>query len=143
MENILERFQKLITYALLIIAMVFISFQTVELVWETVRSFVIRFKEVGLNYNPEYGKNVLVLFFNVLLGLEILETIKVFNKSHAIKVRVILLICLIASSRKIFIMDIAQADVTEDLAIAALILALSLSYFFVTRQSVLSESPEQ
>lgn len=142
MKYIVEKFTVTITYTLLILSMVFITFQALELLWESFQSFAARFSNEGLqglSYNPEYGKTVLVLFFNVLLALEVLETIKVFSKSHTIKVRIILLICLIAISRKIFVMDLQEANTVEDFGIAALILALSISYFLVSKQATLEE----
>lgn len=138
MHSILEKFTRTITYTLLITAMIFISFQTIELVWETCRSFGARFGENGLHgldYNPAYGKTIIVLFFNVMLALEILETIRIFNHSHSIKVRIILLICLIAVSRKIFVLDMQEANPMEDIGIAALMLTLSVSYFLVSKQA--------
>ena len=125
--------------------MVFISFQTMELLWEGFKSFAMRFSEKGLqgfDFNPEYNKTLLVLFFNVMLALEILETIKVFTRSHTVKIRIILLICIIAVSRKVFVMDLHEANYIEDIGVATLILSLSLSYFLVARQLNTENNPE-
>lgn len=146
MHKLLTKFIHVIAFVLLIVAMIFISFQTIELLWESFQNLFTRFSERGLHgldFNPEYGMTALVLFFNVLLGLELLETIKVFNQSHTIKVKIILLICLIAISRKIFIMDIEKHEALEDFGVAAVILALSISYFLVSKQMISGKNDAQ
>ena len=80
--------------------LVIIAYQVVQLIWNTVKSFQQRFSETGLDYAPEYTKTIAILFFNILLMIEIVQTIKIFSHNHIIKVRVILIVCLIAASRK-------------------------------------------
>jgi len=143
MLKLSAHFERVISYILLAAGMVFICFQTLELLWELSKSIFARLQESGLNYNPEYSKNGVVLFFNVLLALEILETIKVFEKSHEIKIRIILIVCLIAVSRKILLLDTHESDPTAELALAALIIAFSLGYYLVNKQHPPTKSQEE
>ena len=130
MEKILTRFERIITIILLIVAMIIIGFQTLELIWELITSFYIRISEVGLEHRPEYTQTVVVLFFNILLTMEVMETIKVFNQDHSVKIETILIVCMIAISRKLLATH-SHSDVNEELAIAALIIAFSVSYFLI------------
>ena len=114
--------------------MILITVQTISLIWELGKTIYYRFSEAGLDYAPEYGKNVIVLFFNVLLALEILETVKVSSSSHDIKIRVILLVCLIAISRKVLMLDLGHPEPIVELALAALVIAFAFSYYLVTRK---------
>jgi uncharacterized membrane protein (DUF373 family) len=114
--------------------MVLIVVQTVTLIWETGKGIYNRFAEAGFNYDPEHGKNIIVLFFNVLLALEILETVKAFAKSHEVKIRIILIVCLIAVSRKFLMLDLGESHPVEEAALAALVVAFSLGYFLMTRK---------
>jgi uncharacterized membrane protein (DUF373 family) len=132
MEKISLRFDKVITYLLLIVGMVLISVQTLTLIWEMGRGIYKRFNESGLTYDPEHGRTTIVLFFNVLLALEILETVKAFAKSHEVKIRIILIVCLIAVSRKFLMLDLGTSHPVEEAALAALVVAFSLGYFLVT-----------
>lgn len=135
MEHQLKRFEKIVSYILLCAGMLFVSFQVLEMIWEIGQAFIKRFQDgVGINYEPSYFKNVAVLFFNILLLLEILETVKVFDKSHEIKVKVILIVCLIAVSRKVLLMDASHSEPIAELSVAALILAFSVSYYFVNKK---------
>ncbi len=128
-----DRFEKLISSILLVFGMLFIAYQVIQLVWNTVISFAKRFKEAGLEYAPEYGQTIAILFFNILLLMEIVQTIKVFDHSHIIKVRIIMIVCLIAVSRKILALGEKTIDPLSELALAALILSLSAGYFLVSR----------
>ncbi len=130
-----DRFEKIISAILLAFAMLFIVFQVVQLFWNTVESFSRRFREAGMDYAPEYGRTVAILFFNILLMMEIMQTIKVFAENHIIKVRIILIVCLIAVSRKILALGEATVEPMADFAIAALILSLSAGYYLVSKNS--------
>ncbi len=134
MEKISFQFDRIITYSLLVVGMVLISVQTLTLIWEMGRSIYNRFADSGLSYDPEHGKIVIVLFFNVLLALEILETVKAFARSHEVKIRIILIVGLIAVSRKVLMLDFGHPEPIAELALAALIIAFSLSYYMVTRK---------
>ena len=79
MEKVLNKFEKWITYVLLITAMVVISFQILQLIWELGTQLWTRISQSGLALDPENNKNFAVLFFSVLLSLEVMETIRVFH----------------------------------------------------------------
>ncbi len=108
MQNLVNKFEKIISYILIWAVMAYIAFQAIVLGWETFRNYWERIKNVGFDYTQEYGKSVFIVFFNILLALEVLETIRVFNRDHDIKIRIILLVCIIAISRKIPTMDVYQ-----------------------------------
>jgi uncharacterized membrane protein (DUF373 family) len=133
MEKVLNRFEKTIGYILMIAVMAYIAFQTLELLWESYKSYSERIKATGLDYTQQYGASVFVIFFNILLALEILETVRVFEKDHAVKIRIILLVCIIAISLKILTLDLHQSNPMAEFAIAALILCLSLGYFLINK----------
>ena len=128
-----DRFEKLIAAILLGFGMVIIAYQVVQLIWSTIKSFEQRFRDTGLDYAPEYTKTIAILFFNILLMIEIVQTIKVSSHNHIIKVRVILIVCLIAASRKILELGEGHSDPMTMFALAALILSLAAGYFLVSR----------
>lgn len=142
MLKISERFEKIVSSVLLVFAMVIIGYQVVQLIWNSALSFMLRFQNTGLNYNPEYGRTIAILFFNVLLMIEIMQTIKVFSDSHINKVKIILIVCLIAASRKVLAMGEEPIEPASELALAGLILSLAAGYFLVSRKSRHVEPPE-
>ena len=124
-----DRFEKLIAAILLGFGMVIIAYQVVQLIWNTIKVS-----------NSDSGKQASIMrpntqrrspyFFNILLMIEIVQTIKVSSHNHIIKVRVILIVCLIAASRKIFELGEGHSDPMTMFALAALILSLAAGYFW-------------
>src|SRR5215510_7085015 len=128
-----DRFERIISMILLGFGLVIIAYQVVQLIWNTFKSFQQRFNAAGLDYAPEYTRTIAILFFNILLMMEIVQTIKIFSHNHIIKVRVILIVCLIAASRKILELGEGHSDPATMFALAALILSLATGYFLVSR----------
>jgi len=130
-----DRFERVISMILLGFGLVIISYQVVQLIWNTIKSFHQRFSEAGLDYAPEYTKTVAILFFNILLMIEIVQTIKIYSHDHIIKVKIILIVCLIAASRKILELGEDHTDPMAVFALAALILSLATGYFLVSKNT--------
>lgn len=134
-----ERFETLISIILLTFAMLIIAYQVIKLIWNTITDLSVKLKNAGQAYAPQYIRPVAVFFFNILLMPEIMQTIKVFAHSHLNKICIILIIGIIAVSRKILALGEQTVDPMEELALAGLILSLAASYFLVSRQ--VKESP--
>lgn len=69
-------------------------------------------------------------FLLVLIGVELLETLKAYMKKDVIHVRVVLEVALIAMARKVIIEEPNDVPAQTLFGIAALILALGLAYYF-------------
>jgi len=73
------------------------------------------------------------VFLLVLIGIELLDTIKVYFKKHDIHVEVVMLVALIAIARKVILMDFEKHSGLEVLGIAAIVIALALGYYFIKK----------
>jgi len=69
----------------------------------------------------------------VLLGLELIETLKQYTAEHHVRVEVVFLVGLIAVGRHVIQVDYARAGAGELFGMAAVILALATGYFLVRR----------
>jgi uncharacterized membrane protein (DUF373 family) len=69
-------------------------------------------------------------FLLVLIGVELLETLKAYMKKDIIHVRVVLEVALIAMARKVIIEEPNTVPSLTLLGIAALILALAIAFYF-------------
>src|SRR5687768_12259375 len=132
MQKVVARTEEYISYALIFVALLYAVYQTLELLiffgialWNSIANWEI------IHEIP--GRPVAGLFFSVLLTLELVATVRVFAADHLIKIRVILLVGMIAVTRKILEMDMAHMGEAQGYTVAALILALSVSYFLVSR----------
>jgi uncharacterized membrane protein (DUF373 family) len=127
METILTKVQKLtvLTLAGMLVAVMVLS--TVHLgaligeeIWRPPR-FLIRVQ--GL-------LEIFGYFLLVLIGVELIETLKAYVKKDAIHIRVVLEVALIAMARKVIIEEPNNVPSLTLFGIAALILALGIASYF-------------
>ena len=81
-------------------------------------------------------------FLLVLIGVELLETLKMYLKSDVIRVRVVIEVALIAMARKVITEEPEAVSSMTLFAIAALILVLGITFYF-ERQAQADEKPAQ
>jgi uncharacterized membrane protein (DUF373 family) len=74
-------------------------------------------------------------FLLVLIGVELIETLKAYVRKDAIHVRVVLEVALIAMARKVIIEEPNEVPGLTLFGIAALILALGIAFYF-ERQAI-------
>jgi uncharacterized membrane protein (DUF373 family) len=127
LETLLTKIQKLAVLALFGMLAVVVLLSTLHLgvlitqeIWTPPR-FLIRVQ--GL-------LEIFGYFLLVLIGVELLETLKAYLKKDVIHVRVVLEVALIAMARKVIIEEPNSVPGLTLLGIAALILALSMAYYF-------------
>jgi uncharacterized membrane protein (DUF373 family) len=72
----------------------------------------------------------------VLIGLELLETIRAYLHDHHVRLEVVLIVAIIAVGRHVIQLDFEHLSGTSLLGIAALMLALVAGYFLVRRAAV-------
>jgi uncharacterized membrane protein (DUF373 family) len=88
----------------------------------------------SLDSVPELMKSVQTAFSGVLLvilGLELMETLRVYFKSHRIRLETILAVAIIAIGRHVINLDVEHMAGTSLIGVAALVLALTGGYFLV------------
>lgn len=127
LETLLTKIQKFSVMALAGMLVVVMVLSTVHLgvliapeVWRPPR-FLIRVQ--GL-------LEIFGYFLLVLIGVELLETLKAYLRKDVIHVRVVLEVALIAMARKVIIEEPNAVPGLTLFAIAALILALGIASYF-------------
>lgn len=78
-------------------------------------------------------QEILPVFFNILIAVELIDTFNIYIKEHSIKVLSILLIGLIAIGRKLLILDFAHSDGFGNIGLAALIFSLAMEYYLIRK----------
>lgn len=76
------------------------------------------------------------LILILLIGLELIETVKVYLEDGAVHVELILLVAIIAIARKVIVWDFDKYNHAELYSLAAMVLALAVSYFLVKHGSL-------
>jgi uncharacterized membrane protein (DUF373 family) len=69
----------------------------------------------------------------ILIGLELIETIKIYLVDESIHVEIICLVAIVAVTRKVIILDLYKLPPVSLLGIAAIILALTIGYYFLKK----------
>jgi len=127
LETLITNVQKLTVMALAGMLIVVMVLSTVHLgvliaqeVWAPPR-FLIR---------VQGPLEIFGYFLLVLIGVELLETLKAYVRKDVIHVRVVLEVALIAMARKVIIEEPNNVPSLTLLGIAALILALGIAFYF-------------
>ncbi|HXO33628.1 MAG TPA: phosphate-starvation-inducible PsiE family protein [Candidatus Acidoferrales bacterium] len=127
METLLTKTQKLIALVLGGLLIVVVALSTVDLgfliaqdIWKRPRFLI-----------PVQGLLEIFSFFLVILiGVELLETLKAYVKKDVIHVRLVLEVALIAMARKVIILEPNSVTALTLFGMAALISALGVAFYF-------------
>jgi len=89
-------------------------------------------------FNIDAGElmNLFSLFLILLIGLELLETVKAYLKDDIVHVEFIILVAIIAIARKVIIWDFNKYSTTELLSLAAMMVALGVTYFLIKKAEI-------
>ncbi|MBN2242057.1 MAG: phosphate-starvation-inducible PsiE family protein [Acidobacteria bacterium] len=130
MLKLLDRFEKVIVMSLVCLMIVTVALATAELAYILVKDIIAHQRYLlGINELLE----IFGMFLLVLLGLELLETIKAYLIEHAIHVEIVMVVALIAVARKVIILDVKTMDAISLFAIGLIILTLSVGYYLISR----------
>ena len=127
METLITKAQKGAVLALAVLLILVVGLSTVHLgfliaeeIWKPPRFLI-----------PVQGLlDIFGFFLLVLIGVELLETLKAYVKQDVIHVRVVLEVALIAMARKVIVEEPNSVSSLTLFGIAALILALGLAFYF-------------
>ena len=131
-EKVVGFVEKYISYTLICVGLLYAVYSVIELVY-LVFTNIFAAMEKNEFYTGQKGTPIAGLFFNILLLLEILETVKTFSKGHLIKIKIILIVGIIAITRKLLLADITHVAPLEEIAVGVVILSLSAGYFLVSK----------
>jgi uncharacterized membrane protein (DUF373 family) len=127
MDVILSKAQKFTVLALagllvvvMVLSTVHLGFLICEEIWKPPRFLI-----------PVQGLlDIFGYFLLVLIGVELMETLKAYVRKDAIHIRVVLEVALIAMARKVIIEEPNNVPSLTLFGIAALILALGIAFYF-------------
>ena len=130
MEKILALFERYTVFAIIVMMMVTILVSTVEL---GVILITELFKPPRFLLDITNLLEVFGFFFMILIGLELLHTIKTYLSEESVHVEIVFLVAMIAIARKIIVLELSELDPVTLLGMAAIILALTGGYYFIKR----------
>ena len=125
---ILKKIERVIVSALLVMMVITVFLATIEVGWFLVKDIVT---EPMFLLEVDELLDIFGLFLLVLIGIELMETLKVYLTERAIHVEVVFTVALIAVGRKVIILDVKEMPGVTLFAIAAIIVAMSFGYFLL------------
>ncbi|HVG59386.1 MAG TPA: phosphate-starvation-inducible PsiE family protein [Hyalangium sp.] len=127
-SKILKVFEHTVVLVLMGLLMVVVALTTLELGWLVARDL----RTVnGLLLDVDEMFELFGFFLLVLIGMELLVTLKAFLYDKIIHVEVVLEVSLIAAAQKIIVLNTSQLGAANLLSLAVLILALAAAFWVV------------
>jgi uncharacterized membrane protein (DUF373 family) len=127
MLDMLKKFEKAVTTTLVVLMAIVVLLATVELGWIIVKDIIT---PPVLLLEIEELLDIFGLFLLVLIGVELLETIKAYLKDNVVHFDVVLTVAIIAITRKVIILDVKELPSMTLVGIAAIIVALAAAKYF-------------
>ena len=126
----LKRFEQVIIVALITMMVVVVLISTIELAVLIVKDIIAPPRYwLGIDQLFE----IFGFFLMLLIGVELLETIKAYMSSNVVHSEIVVEVALIAMARKVISLDVKAHEPLTLLGIAALILSIALAYSFIKR----------
>ena len=127
---VLKKFEQVILAALVLMMSIVVLLSTIELGWIILRDIVM---PPVILLDIDELLEVFGFFLLVLIGIELLETIKTYFVEHVIHSEVVIEVAMIAIARKVIILDVKELSSLTLLGIAAIIITLAVAYWLVKR----------
>lgn len=128
MQRYLSILQKSIIYFLLIIISILLVVAILDVIIQL-------YNGITDNSLTEFIKTqftqLIGLFLTILIGVELLEAVKAFLKEEMVHVEIVVLVAIIAISRKVIVWEISSIGYMELIALALMLLALAATYWVI------------
>jgi uncharacterized membrane protein (DUF373 family) len=133
MDKVFKPFEKIVIIALMIFMAIILLVSTFEVGVIIVKELINPIESSGIIIDINELVEIFGFFLNVLIGLELFETVKLYLKENVFHGEVILIIALIAISRKVIILDYHSENPLTIIAVALLIGTITLGYYFIKK----------
>jgi uncharacterized membrane protein (DUF373 family) len=140
MIEFLHKFENMIVRALIGMMVLVLLVATIDLGWLIVKDLV---EPPLLMLSVAHLLEIFGFFMLVLIGIELLETIRAYLVDHVVHVEIVLEVALIAIARKVIILDMEKYDGLTIIGTAALIVAVAAACFVVKRHIGLKKSDNE
>ncbi|MDD1683478.1 MAG: phosphate-starvation-inducible PsiE family protein [Methanoregula sp.] len=137
MIEIVNKFEKLIYASLMIMLMVVLITGVVDLAWLLISSLI-----EATPWLMETHEMISVLggFLLVLIGVELLDTIKAYFSENTIHVEIVVLLAIIAVARKVILLDPTGITAFEYgfelIGIGVIVLGLAGGYYLIKKAGI-------
>jgi uncharacterized membrane protein (DUF373 family) len=137
MIEIVNKFEKIVYVVLMAFLMFVLAASLIELVWYIYQSLT---NEPLYLLEAHELITVLGAFLLVLIGVELLDTIKAYFSENTIHVEIVVLLAIIAIARKVILLDPSTTSGTdfgiELMGIGVIVLGLAGGYYLIKKAGI-------
>nr|BFD60228.1 phosphate-starvation-inducible PsiE family protein [Bdellovibrio sp. CKG001]BFD66204.1 phosphate-starvation-inducible PsiE family protein [Bdellovibrio sp. HAGR004] len=126
----LKQFERIVTGILIVLMSIVVCLTVIDLIWLLIKD-IITPPIILLDVNELL--DIFSMFLLVLIGIELVETLKLYLHQSSARAEVVILVTLIALSRKVITLDFKETPALTLVGIAALIVALGAAYYIIKK----------
>jgi uncharacterized membrane protein (DUF373 family) len=126
----LEKIEFIVIRALVVMMALVVLFASLDLAWIIFQDLIV---PPYLLFDVNRLLEVFGMFLLVLIGIELLESIRTYLDHKLIHVEIVMTVALIAIARKVIILDVKELDGLKLIGIGVIIIALALGYVYIKR----------
>ena len=126
----LEKLEKVVIRALVVMMALVVFFASLDLAWIIIQDLIV---PPYLLFDVSRLLEIFGMFLLVLIGIELLDSIRTYLDQKLVHVEVVLSVALIAVARKVIILDVKELDGLKLIGIGVIIVALAFGYVYVKR----------
>ena len=140
MDTYIEKFEKLVYLILIILLGIVILFSISELIGLIYSGL---FVESVYRLDNHELVNLFGFFLLVIIGIELLETLKTYLQENTIHFEIVILVALIAIARKVILLEPDNSNGPLMVGIGVIIIALGATYLLIKKaKSIKSQEPD-
>jgi len=126
----IKKFEKMVILSLIAFMVLVVFISTIELAVLIVKD-IIEPPRYWLGIDQLF--EIFGFFLIILIGVELLETIKAYLSDNVVHSEIVLEVALIAIARKVITLNVKEYEPMTLVGLAALVLTISIAYNFIRR----------
>jgi uncharacterized membrane protein (DUF373 family) len=135
MLDYIRKFEKVMYITLIILLAGVILFSIAELVWILFESL---FQTTVYRLDNYELLSVFGFFLLVVIGIELLDTLKAYLQENVIHVEIVILVAVIAIARKVIILDPEFSDGVLMAGLGVIVIGLGVAYYLIKKANSFS-----
>lgn len=140
MLALIKHIERFLIWGILLVMSIILILAFVDIVWEIKEKIIATPMFI---IDAEGLMDLFSIFLVLLIGLELLETVKAYLKHDIVHVEFIILVSIIAIARKVIIWDFEKYNTNELISLAIMITALGITYFLLKKAGIKLQLPRQ
>jgi uncharacterized membrane protein (DUF373 family) len=133
-EPLFHRLRTIVVRYCMGLLLLFITVEIIELTYGFGRAVFVTGDHPGrLLISSQEMSGLVPVFLNILISLELIETLRVYLKNQVVQIQLILLVGLTAITRHLLTADLFHGEPALNLSLAGLVVAIATAYFLIGR----------